>query len=611
MSTKILVVDDEPDIALLYTCRLKEQIQTGSFEFTFKCTTEDVLLFLENNPDYDIVISDINVNGSSGLQLISDIKDQFPLMRCIVVSAYCDIQTLRSAMCGGAHDFVLKPTDFKDLLATIDKTAEFVRDLKRNRENQKKLTALTDELDVSAKLQRSILPGNDLCNERIELFADTTPAAEVGGDFYDFFWLNDDLLGIVIADVSGKNISAAMFMTMVRTLLKTFSRHTNSPAECFKRVNESLIQENVTTMFVTALYGVIDFKEGNLIYSNAGHLPIAVVGPNKDTVYLPCDSGIALGIDDSIEFEDNVYTFERGDILMLYTDGVTEACDIHSEEYETARLSAVMDNSRDQSPYEMTQSLLKSIRAFTKGASQSDDITTLCFRLLDTMQEKVSAKNEVEQTVEEKTTKASEEMFVNDVSADITKGNGASLSQKANQEESDLGHQDDNVEQCDSVEGEQHQEFLNKLRSLIDDYLICNDTTSVCKLHGDIAQISVLCDFGEEFCFKHSKEDCIPDLLFIMDELVTNVINYGLVNVRGSYVYCALTIVGDNICIQIVDNAVRFNPLTRAAPDVASDLEQRQIGGLGIFLVRGMSERMEYAYARDHNILNIYLNSHR
>lgn len=603
MSTKILVVDDEPDIALLYTRRLKEQIQNGSFEFTFRCTTDDVLPFLENNPDYDIVISDINVNGSSGLQLISDIKEQFPLIRCIIVSAYCDIQTLRSAMCGGAHDFVLKPTDFKDLLATIDKTAEFVRDLKRNRENQKKLSALTDELDVSAKLQRSILPGNDLCSDRIELFADTSPAAEVGGDFYDFFWLNDDLLGVVIADVSGKNISAAMFMTMVRTLLKTFSRHTQSPAECFKLVNESLIQENVTTMFVTALYGVIDFNSGKLTYSNAGHLPIAVVGPNKDTVYLPCDSGIALGIDDSIDFEDNVYEFERGDILMLYTDGVTEACDIHSEEYEAYRLSEVMDSSRAQSPYEMTQSLLKSIRAFTKGANQSDDITILCFRLRDTDSTVADSTmdNIVKQTNESVTAVVSDYSVENKADEDSAELHEQTLEQK----ELSVGH-DEQDAAC-----VQQQEYLQALRDLIDDYLICNETTAVCKFYGDISQIAVLCDFGEDFCQTHGRQECAPDLLFIMDELVTNVINYGLVNVSGSYVYCGLTIVGDNICIQIVDNAVRFNPLTRAAPDVASDLEQRQIGGLGIFLVRGMSERMEYAYVRNHNILNIYLNSHR
>ncbi|GHT90563.1 fused response regulator/phosphatase [Alphaproteobacteria bacterium] len=376
---KILVLDDEDDTEDLFTQKFRHQIAENQYEFAFATSLEQVEERLDKSK-FDIFVLDINVDGMDGISLISNMKEKYPLMRAVVISAYGDMNTLRSVMRGGAHDFVIKPIDFRDLYDTLEKTAVVVANLKQAEATNKRLSAISDELDVSAKLQRSILPGNVVQKGCIDLYADTIPAAEVGGDFYDYFWLNETQLGVVMADVSGKNVSAAMFATIAKTLIKSFSRIYKSPAECFKNVNLMICGENVTTMFVTAMYGVIDTEKNEIIYTNAGHLPIAVMHHGKEPVFLDCDPGMALGIFDETEFFDHTYKFVSGDMIMLYTDGVPEAANKRGDEYDFERFSEVLKEFTDAEPKDVTAEVVKSIRKYANGAPQSDDITTLCVR---------------------------------------------------------------------------------------------------------------------------------------------------------------------------------------------------------------------------------------
>jgi sigma-B regulation protein RsbU (phosphoserine phosphatase) len=377
--TKILVFDDEEDTQDLFQQKFRHQIEDGTYEFAFTTSLAKTDELLKGRP-FDIFVSDINVDGVDGISLISRLKNDFPMMRSVVISAYGDINTLRAVMRGGAHDFVVKPIDFKDLADTLQKTAKVVESLKKNEAMSKKLTAISDELDVSAKLQKSILPGNVLRKGSIELYADSLPAVEIGGDFYDFFWLSETKLGIVMADVSGKNVSAAMFGLIAKTLIKSFSRMYPSPAECFKNVNVSICAENVATMFVTAMYGVVDMEQNNITYTCAGHLPLAVIAPGKESRFLECDPGMALGIFDEVEFVDQVYTFAPGESIMMYTDGVTEAPNKKGEEYDFERFGKVLTEYSKLGPSPLTQEVVKSIQAFTVGCPQADDITTLCLK---------------------------------------------------------------------------------------------------------------------------------------------------------------------------------------------------------------------------------------
>jgi sigma-B regulation protein RsbU (phosphoserine phosphatase) len=377
--SKILVLDDEEDTQDLFQQKFRHQISSKLYEFSFASGPEEALNLLKGKA-FDIFVSDINVAGMDGISFIAQLRKEYPLMKSIVISAYGDMNTLRAVMRGGAHDFVIKPIDFKDFSDTLEKTIHVVEKLKQVEATNKKLSAISDELDVSAKLQKSILPGNVVKKGNIEIWADTTPAAEVGGDFYDFFWLSETKLGIVIADVSGKNVSAAMFALIGKTLIKSFSKIYSSPAECFKNVNKTLCGENVTSMFITAMYGIVDIEKNEIVYTNAGHLPIGVIRSNQEPEFLECDPGMALGIFEEVEFIDNLHVFSPGEMILLYTDGVPEAVNKNGEEYDYERFSAALRENSTLSPNLLTKALLSSIREFTDGAPQSDDITTLCLK---------------------------------------------------------------------------------------------------------------------------------------------------------------------------------------------------------------------------------------
>jgi sigma-B regulation protein RsbU (phosphoserine phosphatase) len=376
---EILILDDEEDTQDLFQQKFRHQIINKNYNFFFAKSTGEALKLL-NQQAFDIFISDISVAGTDCIGFISMLRKEYPLMRSIVTSAYGDINTLRAVMRGGAHDFVIKPIDFEDFSNTLEKTANVVERLKQVEVTKIKLSAISDELDVSAKLQKSILPGNTLKKGSIEIWADSISAAEVGGDFYDFFWLSETKLGIVIADVSGKNVSAAMFALIAKTLIKSFSKIYSSPAECFDNVNKTLCGDNVTSMFVTAIYGIIDTEKNEMAYTNAGHLPIVIIQPNKEPKFLECDPGMALGVFEEVKFINNTHYFSPGEMILLYTDGVSEAANKNGEEYDNIRFLEILKNNSTASPHLLTQALIESIREFTKGAPQSDDITTLCLK---------------------------------------------------------------------------------------------------------------------------------------------------------------------------------------------------------------------------------------
>lgn len=383
-STCVLVVSDEPETSFLYNQKFRKEIASGMYKFSFYKDGDSALVFAtEKSNGVDIMIVDINIPGLSGIDLVARVTKSNKMIPCIVISTYGNIRTIRSAMQAGASDFLIKPTDFNDLADVLKKASNVVFENKQNKAMYDRLSAITDELNVSARLQKSILPGNTLRGNGVEIYAQTTPAAEVGGDFYDFFWINDHMLGIVMADVSGKNVSAALFMTMTRTLIKSFATFAKSPADCFSKVNVELLKENVATMFVTSIYGIFNTKDKTFTYTNAGHLPIAFMSLSNGVRFLECDSGMALGIDDSVIFQDNVLDLQAGDSIMLYTDGVSEAINVSGEEYDFCRLENVLRENRNMTPKSLTDQLLSSIKNFTAGEPQSDDITTLCLKYRD------------------------------------------------------------------------------------------------------------------------------------------------------------------------------------------------------------------------------------
>lgn len=244
-----------------------------------------------------------------------------------------------------------------------------------------KLAGLQQELEIARQVQLAILPKAFPADSRVELDAHMTPAREVGGDFYDYFLIDESTLGFVVADVSGKGVPAALFMAISRTLLRSTALFERSPAGCIRRLNDLLAMENEQMLFVTLFYGVLDLDSGRMTYVNAGHNPPYRISRDGAIGTLPSTSGMAVAVMEGFVYREVSLDLEPGDTLVLFTDGVTEAIDIDGALYGERRLEHLLaEGAHGWSIQEVSQRVLGSIRDFERGAPQADDITSLNLR---------------------------------------------------------------------------------------------------------------------------------------------------------------------------------------------------------------------------------------
>jgi len=244
-----------------------------------------------------------------------------------------------------------------------------------------KLAGLQQELEIARQVQLAILPKEFQPDSRVSVDGHMTPAREVGGDFYDYFLIDESTLGFVVADVSGKGVPAALFMAISRTLLRSTALFERSPAGCIRRLNDLLAVENEQMLFVTVFYGVVDLQTGRVSYVNAGHnLPYRVSRAGELST-LPSTKGMAVAVMEGFVYAEHHLQLEPGDTLFLFTDGVTEAFDIDEQAYGERRLEALLSQGAADWPVpDLAQRVLGSIRAFERGAPQADDITCLTLR---------------------------------------------------------------------------------------------------------------------------------------------------------------------------------------------------------------------------------------
>ena len=379
-TARILVVDDEPDLEVLVRQKFRRRIRRGELEFTFAQNGVEALERLAENPGIEMILSDINMPRLDGLSLLNALGESNPDIRAVMVSAYGDMENIRTAMNRGAFDFVTKPIDFEDLETTIDKTLRHSRVMREALTSQNQLLALRQELNLARSMQLSILPTTFPSNAEFEMYGSVTPAKEVGGDFYDFYRLEDGEIGIVIADVSGKGVPAALFMMVCRTLLKGVAIGHRSPAQVLTEVNTMLFAENRTTMFVTVFYGVFNPRRGRLTYANAGHEPPVLRRSDGAMEVLPTTGGVALGIVADMQFGERSIEFARDELAYLFTDGVTEALNEAGEEFGSERLHATIAGLGAGSARETARALVRAVGEFAGEAEQFDDLTCLVLR---------------------------------------------------------------------------------------------------------------------------------------------------------------------------------------------------------------------------------------
>jgi sigma-B regulation protein RsbU (phosphoserine phosphatase) len=271
--------------------------------------------------------------------------------------------------------------EFGELAANFNQMAD---DLGRMITTLEKTTAererLSRELEIARTIQESFLPDRAPTIPGFDLAARSIPALFVGGDFYDFIPISEGRFGLVIADVSGKGVSAALFMALSRTLVRASTAAELSPASAITHANRMIFEDSKTSMFVTLFYAILDSRERTLTYVNAGHNPPVFIRGDDASITLLKAEGIALGVLEDIELETVTISLHEDDLLVLYTDGVTEAENSSNELYGEERLEELMGTIRKTTSAEIIVSIVEDIKKFAGDAPQSDDITLLVMK---------------------------------------------------------------------------------------------------------------------------------------------------------------------------------------------------------------------------------------
>jgi sigma-B regulation protein RsbU (phosphoserine phosphatase) len=321
----------------------------------------------------------------------------FLLLLAVVVlisgSIIRPLRVLASAtedIAGGNFDIDLPSVKSQDEVGKLTESFIYMkRALKKYIEDLRDTTAakerIESELKIAREIQMGILPKifppfPD--RPEFDIYASIEPAKEVGGDFYDFFFIDDDHLCFTIGDVSGKGVPASLFMAVTKTLIKAKTTKDMQPDEILTRVNKELCADNDSNMFVTIFCGVLNTRTGEVLYSNGGHNIPYLLCSDGGVKPLENTGGMALGVFQEATFGTKWITLWTGDSLFLYTDGVTESMDKLGNLFSDNRLKEFLERVNGSRPVEIIHSVLDEINIFSSGVSQADDITILAIKYL-------------------------------------------------------------------------------------------------------------------------------------------------------------------------------------------------------------------------------------
>ena len=263
----------------------------------------------------------------------------------------------------------------QDVTETLSRIRIVTAEQERMKQEKKHLEA---EMEIARSIQRAALPSAFPDRPEFDLYASMTPAKEVGGDFYDFFFLDDDHLALTVADVSGKGVPAALFMMISKQALRNRALQGGRPSEVLSYVNDHLLENNPNEMFVTIWFGILTISTGEILAVNAGHEnPVILSGPGGYELFED-PHGLVCGVMEDEEYQDYTFTLPPGGKLFLYTDGVVEAHNEKGELFDLARMKESLNSVSDASPRETADYMLRQVHAFEGAGDQFDDITMLC-----------------------------------------------------------------------------------------------------------------------------------------------------------------------------------------------------------------------------------------
>lgn len=323
--------------------------------------------------------------GSTFAYSLAKIKDELELSEDYSYSAAAPLKTHNDVI---GYIFVVKKNNFifdEDDIEAINTFSEYASvsiENSRLLEESIEKERLEKELDVAREIQRKILPAKNPDYKNLSISSLFIPAFEVGGDYYDFFEISENKLGFVIADVSGKGISAAFIMAEVKGIFESLSQTIESPKEILIKANTILKRTLDRRNFVSAAYGLIDTEKEVLHISRAGHCPVLLVRENEAVTLRP--SGIGLGLNFGKHFENTLeeiqLDLEENDIVVLFTDGITEAKNIDMEDFGEKQFEDILVNNSSLGTDEISNAVIKEVTLFSQNNSQHDDITLIILK---------------------------------------------------------------------------------------------------------------------------------------------------------------------------------------------------------------------------------------
>ncbi len=375
-------VDDEAPMESMIKQFFRRKIRSGEYEFYFARNGVEALDILNSTPDIEIILLDINMPEMDGLTMLSIVNEMHnPALRVIMVSAYGDMTNIRQAMNNGAFDFALKPIDMDDLSLTIEKAIMQINYVHESQKEHSQLESLKRDLTTARNIQQYFLPQTfppfPEESEHLDIYASMNAAKDIGGDFYDFFHIDDDHIAFVIGDVCGKGIPAALFMAVSRTIVRSKGVECGTAGECLTESNRLLAAYSTDCMFVTVFYAIYDTRSGSVTYSNAGHNPPHLMRGDGTVEELPRSRNTMMGVFDKYVFKEDSFQLEPGDTLVMFTDGVTEAMNPDGNEFGTGQLMTTLGGLAGRDSRQVVEAVKTAVKEFAGSAEQSDDITLL------------------------------------------------------------------------------------------------------------------------------------------------------------------------------------------------------------------------------------------
>jgi len=369
---------------MLISQKFRKSIRDKEYSFIFAQNGIQALEQLDNNPNISLILSDINMPEMDGLTFLSKLKDRKNAeIKTVMVSAYGDMENIRTAMNRGAFDFITKPINFEDMEITIAKTVEEINQYKKFQKDRDNLVSIQKDLSIAYDIQQSMLPKNFPAfpgRTDFDLHGVLQPAKTVGGDLFDYFLIDEDHLFFMVGDVSDKGISAALFMAITKSLFNSnFSNGNYSDmVEEISKINRALSQNNDSMMFVTVFVCILNLKTGEVNYVDGGHeCPLILRGGKKVEVFKK-KNGFPICIDPNFQYKQYQFNLQPGDSIVLYTDGLEDAQNVAGERRTIQPSIDILESLEpNMEPVHINALLLKEVNNYIGTANQFDDITIL------------------------------------------------------------------------------------------------------------------------------------------------------------------------------------------------------------------------------------------